>query len=195
MKQKINQLSLKIKKELRDLKMSRKGLEVKKTWGGKEKINVLIKSEKNSTVKERLQAVLWRLERETYTEISRRLKRRKNTISEWIKRWNRAGYEGIIDKPKSGRPLTLTIEEEKEIIETVNQSNKITCKILKFKIKDEFNKELTIGGVNAILHRNNLSWKKPKKKDYRQNEQDRKEYQEALKKRPKICHQKQWCGI
>ena len=41
--------------------MGRKGLNVKKTWGGKEKLNSLIKSEKNSTIKERLQAVLWRL--------------------------------------------------------------------------------------------------------------------------------------
>lgn len=174
--------------------MSRKGLNVKRTWGGKEKLNTLIKSEKNSTVKERLQAVLWRLEKETYTEISNRLKRRKNTITEWIKRWNKEGYEGLIDKQRSGRPLTLSSNEENIIIETVNQSYRITCKILKFKIKDEFNKELTIGGVNAILHRHNLSWKKPKKKDYRQNEQDRKEYQQALKKRPKIVHQKQWSG-
>lgn len=175
--------------------MSRKGLEVKKTWGGKEKLNAMIKSEKNSTLKERLQAILWRLEKETFTEISKRLKRRKSTITEWIKRWNKAGYEGIIDKPKPGRPLTLTIEEEKELIETVNQSDRITCKILKFKIKDEFGKELTIGGINAILHRNNLSWKKPKKKDYRQDEHERKEYQEALKKRLKTYLKTQLSGI
>lgn len=175
--------------------MSRKGLEVKRTWGGKEKLNALIKAEKNSTVKERLQAVLWRFEKETYTEISKRLRRRKSTITDWIKRWNKAGHEGIIDKPKPGRPLTLSTDEEKDIIETVNQSDRITCKILKFKIKDEFGKELTIGGINAILHRNNLSWKKPKKKDYRQNEQEREEFQESLKKRPKAYLKTQLSGI
>ena len=175
--------------------MSRKGLEVKRTWGGKEKLNTLIKAEKNSTVKERLQAVLWRSEKETYTEIAKRLKRRKNTITEWIRRWNKGGYACIFDRERSGRPLTLAPDQENMVIETVNQSDRITCKILKFKIKDEFNKELTISGINAILHRNNLSWKKPKKKDYRQNEQDRKEYQKALKKRLKIFHQKQWYGI
>lgn len=175
--------------------MSRKGLEVKRTWGGKEKLKILIKAEKNSTVKERLQAILWRLENETYTEISGRLKRRKSTITDWIKRWNKGRYEGIIDKPKPGRPSILTPDEEKEIVETVNQSTRITCKILKFKIKDEFDKELSIGGVNAILHRHKLSWKKPGKKDYRQNEQERREYQDTLKKRQKISNQKQWSGI
>lgn len=174
--------------------MSRKGLEVKRTWGGKEKLNALIKAEKNSTVKERLQAVLWRLKKATFTEIAKRLNRRKNTITEWIKRWNKGGYDFILDKEKSGRPLTLTHNEEKDIIETVNQSDRITCKILKFKIKDEFGKELTIGGINAILHRNNLSWKKPKKKDYRQNEQEREEFQESLKKRPKAYLKTQLSG-
>jgi len=165
--------------------MGRKGLNVKRTWGGKEKLNSLIKSEKNSTVKERLQAVLWRLENTAYTKIAKRLNRSNDTITQWIKRWNKEGYEGLADRQRSGRPQTLSLNEEKEIIETVNQSTRITCKILKFKIKDEFGKELTIGGINAILHRNNLSWKKPKKKDYRQNEQQRKEYQEDLKKNRK----------
>jgi transposase len=175
--------------------MNKKGLNVKRTWGGKEKLENLIKKEKNTRIKERLQAVLWRLENETYTEISNRLKRRKNTITDWVKRWNKGGYEGIIDEPKAGAIPKLTPEEEKEVIETVNQSTRITCKILKFKIQDEFGKEYTIGGITAMLHRHNLSWKKPKKKDYRQNEQGRKEYQESLKKRPKILIQKQWSGI
>lgn len=175
--------------------MGRKGLNVKKTWGGKEKLNSLIKSEKNSTVKERLQGVLWRLENTNYTEIAKRLNRSNDTITQWIKRWNKEGYQGLFDKERSGRPSTLAPDEKDTIIETVNQSNRITCKILKFKIKEEFGKELTIGGINAILHRNKLSWKKPKKKDYRQNEQDRKEYQDALKKRLKISPQRQWSGI
>jgi transposase len=175
--------------------MGRKGLNVKKTWGGKDKLLLLIKQEKDVRVKERLQAVLWRLGNTNYTEIAKRLNRTNDTITQWIKRWNKESYEGLIDRKRSGRPLILASDEENEIIKTVNQSNRITCRILKFKIKDEFNKELTVSGINAILHKNNLSWKKPKKKDYRQNEQDRKEYQEALKKRLKIFHQKQWCGI
>ena len=175
--------------------MGRKGLNVKKTWGGKEKLNALIKSEKNSTIKERLQAVLWRLENIDYTEIAKRLNRTNDTITQWVKRWNKDGYKGLMDKPRSGRPQTLSLNEEKEIIDTVNQSTRITCKLLKFKIKDEFGKELTIGGINAILHKHKLSWKKPKKKDYRQNEQERQEYQKALKKRLNLSDQKQWFGI
>ena len=97
--------------------MGRKGLNVKRTWGGKEKLNTLIKSEKNSTIKERLQAVLWRLENTDYTEIAKRLNRSNDTTTQWIKRWNKEGYKGLIDKPRSGRPQTLSFNEEKEIIQ------------------------------------------------------------------------------
>lgn len=174
--------------------MGRKGLNVKRTWGGKEKIQQLIKKEKDVRVKERLQAVLWRLEGNSYTEIAKRFNKINDTITQWVIRWNKEGYDGLIDKPRSGRPLTLSPDEEKAIIETVNQSNRITCKVLQLEIKEKFGKIISNSGMNEILHRNNLSWKKPKKKDYRQNEQERKEYQEALKKRPKTLPQKQWCG-
>lgn len=165
--------------------MGRKGLEIKRTWGGKEKLISLIKAEKDSRVKERLQAVLWRLEKNSYTDIADRLKRRKNTVSDWIKRWNKGGYEGILDCPKPGATPKLTQEQEKEVIEAVNKSARITCKILKFKIQKDYGKEFSLRGVNAMLHRHNLSWKKPKKKDYRQNEHKRKEYQKSLKKNKK----------
>lgn len=162
--------------------MGRKGLNVKRTWGGKEKLNALIKAEKNSTIKERLQAVLWRLKRIDYAQIAKMLNRSNDTITQWVKRWNKEGYDGLKDKPRSGRPQTLSLNEEKEIIDAVNQSSRITCKILKFKIKNEYGKDFTISGINAMLRRHNLSWKKPKKKDYRQNEQERQEYHKALKK-------------
>ncbi len=130
-----------------------------------------------------MQAILWRLENKDYTEIAKRLNRTNDTITQWVKRRNREGYDGVIDKPRSGRPQTLSPSEEKEIVDTVKESARITCKILRFKILNEFGKELTIGAINAMLHKHNLSWKKPRKKDYRQNEQERRQYQKTLKKK------------
>ena len=178
--------------------MSNKGLNVKKTWGGTKKLDELIKKEQNPKVKERLQAVFWRLKNEKYTEICKRLNRDNNTVSNWIRRWNKEGYEGLFDRIKPGRPTTLSIEEQEKVLESVeNPENKtrITCKVLSFRIKEEFGKDLTDEALRLFLRKHNLSWKKPKKKDYRQNEQERQEYQEALKKRPKILSQRQWSGI
>ena len=52
-------VSLKTKAELRDFKMSRKGLEVKRTCGGREKLNALIKSEKNSTFSAKFFSIIY----------------------------------------------------------------------------------------------------------------------------------------
>ena len=78
--------------------MNKNGLNVKRTWGGTKKVDELIKKEQNSKVKERLQTVLWRLKNEKYTEICKRLNRDNNTVSRWVKRWNKEGYEGLFDK-------------------------------------------------------------------------------------------------
>ena len=65
---------------MEDFKMSIKGLNVKRTWGSCKKIDSLIKKEKDARIKERLQAVLWRLENEDYTKIAKRLKRHIDTV-------------------------------------------------------------------------------------------------------------------
>jgi transposase len=166
--------------------MSRKGLNVKKTWGGIDKLNVLIKREKDARVKERLQAILWRLENITYTEIAKRLKRTIDTVREWIKNWNRTGYEGLIDKPKSGRPTILTSEETKEMADELNikeKNSRITCKHIVNKISEKYQKTMSDEGVRTMLHRNNLSWKKPEKVDYRRNEKQRSNFLNEFSKK------------
>jgi len=166
--------------------MRKQGLEVKRTWGGAEKINGLIKKEKDARIKERLQAVLWRLEGKTYTEISERLKRDIDTVREWIKKWNKGGYEGLKDKPKSGRPTILTQEEISEVIEEVNTVEKQgqeTCKSIAKEIIDRFNKKMSTDAVRAMLIKYEISWKKPEKVDYRRDENKRKDFLEKFSKK------------
>lgn len=166
--------------------MSVKGLKVKRAWGGCEKIASLIKREKDARIKERLQAVLWRLGNEDYTEIAKRLKRDIDTIREWIKKWNKAGYEGLFDKPKSGRPRILTKEETQEIIDEVNTIEKQgqeTCNSIVKKIVEKFNKEISSDAVRAIFIKHGISWKKPEKVEYRRDEEQRKTFLKEFSKK------------
>jgi len=163
-------------KELEVKEMATKGLNVKRTWGGVEKLNSLIKKEKNARLKERLQAVLWRLGNVTYTEIAKRLKRSIDAVREWIKRWNKSGYNGLIDNPKSGRPCILNEDERKEIVDELNrkqQGSRITCKIVIKKIAGKFNKKISREAVRIMLLKHKISWQKPAKVDYRRDERQR----------------------
>jgi transposase len=166
--------------------MSAKGLNVKRTWGSREKINALIKKERDSRVKERLQGVLWRLENTTYTEIANRLKRTIDTVREWIKNWNKLGYAGLIDKQKSGRPSILSNTEVKEIVDELNvkeTQSRITCKTLVQRITEKFNKQMSEDAVRTMIRKHNISWKKPDKVDYRRNEEQRKLFIEKFSKK------------
>lgn len=166
--------------------MSIKGLNVKRTWGSAEKISTLIKKEKDARIKERLQAVSWRLDNISYTEIASRLKRHIDTVREWIRNWNKSGYEGLKDKPKSGRPTILNEKEIQEIIDEVNTVEKQgqeTCKSIVKKIEERFNKEMSTDGVRAMLIKHKISWKKPEKVEYRRDEEKRKDFLEAFSKK------------
>ena len=162
------------------------GLKVKRTWGGTEKINNLIKKEKDARIKERLQAVLWRLESVTYTKISKRLKRDIDTVREWVKKWNKSGYKGLQDKPKSGRPTILNKEETQELVEELNTTEKQgreTCNSIVQKIVERFNKKMSTDGVRAMLLKYKISWKKPEKVDYRRDEKRRDAFLEEFSKK------------
>jgi transposase len=173
---------------MKELKMSVKGLNVKRTWGGCKKIDSLIKKEKDARIKERLQAVLWRLENEDYTKIAKRLNRHIDTVRKWIKNWNKSGYDGLFDKPKSGRPTILNKEEIKEIVDEANTTEKQgreTCKSIAKKIVERFNKEMSTDAIRAMFIKYEISWKKPEKVDYRRDEDKRKTFLEDFFKKGK----------
>lgn len=166
--------------------MTVKGLKVKRTWGSGEKLNSLIKKEKDVRIKERLQAVLWRLEGISYTEIAKRFKRHIDTVREWIKKWNKSGYKGLRDEPKSGRPTILSKDETEEIVDDLNiteTQSRITSKLIVKKITEKFNKKMSEDAVRVILNKHKISWKKPDKIDYRRDEEQRKLFLDKFSKK------------
>jgi len=165
--------------------MAGKSINAKIIQGGIKKVDEMIKQEKDAKVKERLQAVIWRLQKVKPSEIALRLRRDANTISRWIKNWNKQGYEGLLDKPRPGRPTILDLDEQQEVIELVEnrKEGRITSKIISVKIKENFNKEISQERVRVLLNKSGLSWKKPKKEDYRKDEEKRKSFINELEKK------------
>lgn len=165
--------------------MAGKSINAKIIQGGIKKVSEMVKQEKDSRVKERLQAVLWRIQKVKPSEIAKRLGRDPNTISRWIKSWNKQGYEGLLDKSKPGRPTILDLDEQQKVIEIVEnrKEGRITSRIISIKIKENFNKEISQERVRVLLNKSGLSWKKPQKEDYRKNEEKRKKFVNELEKK------------
>ncbi|MEW6558431.1 MAG: helix-turn-helix domain-containing protein [Nanoarchaeota archaeon] len=165
--------------------MAGKPINAKIIKGGINKVEEMVRQEKDPKVKERLQAVLWRMQKVQPSEIARRLNREPNTISRWLTKWNKQGYEGLLDKTKPGRPTILSLDEQQKVIEIVEnrKQGRITSKIISIKIKEKFNKEISKERVRVFLNKSGLSWKKPQKEDYRKDEEKRKNFISELEKK------------
>ena len=165
--------------------MPTKSIKAKIILGGINKVEEMVRHEKDPKVKERLQAVLWRLKKVQPSEIARRLNRQHNTITRWVINWNKQGYEGLLSKCSPGRPTILDIDEQRQVIEVIEKGKggKVTTKIIAKKIKEDFNKEISRERVRVLLNKSGLSWKKPKKEDYRKDEEKRKSFVNELQKK------------
>ena len=64
----------------------------------KEELEEKYRKEKDSTIKERLLAILLLYDGKNIYEVAEIIRRSKRTIIEWLKRWNKEGYEGILPK-------------------------------------------------------------------------------------------------
>lgn len=165
--------------------MPAKSIMPKMIPGGYAKLDEIIKNEKNAKVKDRLRAIKWKFQKVSNAEIARRLNCTDQSITKWVKKWNKQSYEGLLDKPKSGRPTILTQEEQIEIVEELKNKNgntRTTCDILIEQIEERFNKKITREPIRQMLHKNKISWKKPDKKDYRRNEEKRNAFMKIFEK-------------
>lgn len=47
---------------------------------------------------------------------------RRQSVSVWLKSWDKKGLCGLVDKPRTGRPKKLSVSQEKEVIEIVKKN-------------------------------------------------------------------------
>ena len=92
----------------------------------------LIAKQQNGRMRSRLMALSHikndanRTQTAKYLQVSRRM------VNEWVKRFNEKGIDGLIEKPRSGRPRALSTEQfEKRKEYVVSHAIKPDCDRLK----------------------------------------------------------------
>jgi transposase len=86
----------------------------------KQEIEAKYKQEKNPRVKERLLAILLLYEGKKVSELPSFIKRSRTSIEDWIKRWNKQGYQGLIPH-FTGGPKPKISDWDKVIDEIENK--------------------------------------------------------------------------
>jgi len=133
-------------------------------------LNELIKiskKEKSAKQKIRFLAIIWGYQRNFYPDardIANKLGVTRQTVYNWIKKWNKDGLNGILLKKPSGAPRILTEQECLELIQDILHNPRDlgyefstwTLKAIVTHMYAKFNKVMTLGGVHAMLKRNNI---------------------------------------
>lgn len=102
----------------------------------------------------------------------------RDTISSLIDSWNKFGFEGLYDHPRSGRPPKLT-EDEKEIaIELLREDPKSIKKVVK-RVIDKTGKTISGDTLKRTARDAGLTWKRVRKS--LKSKQDKKEIEKAKK--------------
>lgn len=86
----------------------------------------------------------------------------RQTISVWLKKWEKNGICGLVDKPGRGRQKILSITKEIEVIEIIRASPRSLNKVLT-EIQNLWNIKLTKITLKRLCKKHGLSWKRVRK--------------------------------
>lgn len=79
----------------------------------------------------------------------------RDTVSDTIENYEKLGIKGLFDKPRSGRPLALTEEEESFVLKEVAKDSRNLNRILS-QLKDKYNKIISKTTLIGLLKKKNI---------------------------------------
>ena len=86
----------------------------------------------------------------------------RQITSIWLTNWKEQGLDGLIDKPRSGRPPELSSFQETEIIEMVEKSPRSLKQVLA-EIEKRWNIRISKLTLKRLCKKEKLSWKRVRK--------------------------------
>jgi len=137
-----------------------------------ELIELYLKEEKNVNIKRRL--LFLKFLNDNYNDLvysCESFQIKTPTEYEWIRKWNNNGYNGLIDKPITGRPCKLSTDQINKLKELLKEKKHWDTKEIKELIKEKFGIDISLSRLPVILKEKiKLSYSKPYKLDYRRPE-------------------------
>lgn len=116
-------------------------------------------------IRERIRVIILARQGKTVGQISSILDRSFRYVQSWAARYRESGFNGLLDKPRSGRPKHLPSELEDAFIERVFQGPRpedgvtiFTAKSLEKILSEEFNAKYSEGGLYSLMARLKLAW-------------------------------------
>jgi transposase len=146
----------------------------------------MMNSDLNARTRKRAQALLLSARGYTIDEISAIIECHRITVSRWIDQWHERGMDGLLENEGRGRKKGLTGEQEKQVLEWLEEEPRGTNGMLG-KIENTFGKKISSATLKRLFKRNGKVWKrvraslagKRNEEEFRLCEQELVEHMEA----------------
>ena len=86
----------------------------------------------------------------------------RDTVATWIKKWEQTGVASLYDKPRSGRPPKLTLEE-KDLARQYIKEDPRCLKHVAERLSQKTAKRLSIASLKRLAKKARLRWKRVRK--------------------------------
>ena len=153
----------------------------------KEEISLLLKQERNATVKERLTYISMYANGITKRDIANMVGRTKETVGTWINKYFEGGIEAIQDNRGGDNKSYLTTKDKEELKYIITNSYPLIYKgwdgwIIVDLIKAKYGVTYTRGGVYALMKSLDITHKIATKIDPKKSEIKIATWKEDIKK-------------
>jgi len=83
----------------------------------------------------------------------------RDTVSTWIKKWEKAEMKSLYDKPRSGRPSKLTPEEKDLARQYIKEEPRCLKQVVE-RLHQKTAKRLSLSSVKRLAKKACLRWKR-----------------------------------
>jgi transposase len=83
-------------------------------------------------------------------------------VAEWIERWQSAGLVGLYDHPRSGRPPSLTPDEQHKVDQYLQEHPKDLKQVVHL-LEQETQKRVSTKTIKRLIKKNRSVWKRLRK--------------------------------
>ena len=95
------------------------------------------------------------------SEVAQALLIDEKTVYNWLEKYQQGGKDELLTLCYSGKPCSLTEEQQKELAKHLDENTYRTSKEIRLYIKKKYNVSYSPTGVKELLHRLGFSYKKP----------------------------------
>lgn len=149
-------------------------------------LEIALKAARSSRSRDRLMAIRTLILGYTHNDVASIFNVSLRTIQRWISRFNARGIDGLIERPRCGRPRKIGQQQAvvyRELIEHPEKARQTHWTAKKFHgyLRDELEQEIGYSTLVRWLHDNNFRLKVPRPWPDRQDEEKRKAFIERIK--------------